>query len=420
MQAKKSTKALVIDAEEPISDCVDDFNNAFDHLNTILVGREDEIKTVKLAVLTSSHAMFIGPPGVSKSLLARLAFNAIQGDEVQNFFIQLDKYVMPDEMFGPMNTKVYREQALWEFNTTGMLPRAHFAFLDEVYRASDAVLPKMLLVLNERLFKNGVKIEKCPLITAIGTTNFESETEELHAFKDRWLLKWYVKPLASETLRQEMYQKVLNGQIKVSRNVPHITLSQLRRLQKALSKLQFEDSFLDTYDSFLTEYSAKSNVAISDRMRCFCLRLLQAEALLNGRTKVARADLLLTLRYAFGNSVQNSELFDVHAAQKINALRVREDEKLAVDELTEMSESLMKRYSDKLSSKALACLRGEALAHLNEASEKTLQNDDLRQESLRFTSILQDLVNSISAELTARENKAVPPDPINNPQSAPF
>jgi MoxR-like ATPase len=52
-----------------------------------------------------------------------------------------------------------------------MLPKAHFAYLDEIYRASDLLLPSMMGILNEREFHNGGVVQHCPLITAIGTTN---------------------------------------------------------------------------------------------------------------------------------------------------------------------------------------------------------------------------------------------------------
>src|ERR1051326_7735420 len=114
-----------------IKKAIDDFNGAFQQVKDIVVERSEEIDALKLCILVRQHMMLEGRHGIAKSMLAEEAFQRITGTKL--FEIQLMKGTQSDQLFGPMNSKVYREEARWQHNTEGFLPEAHFAFLDEVY-----------------------------------------------------------------------------------------------------------------------------------------------------------------------------------------------------------------------------------------------------------------------------------------------
>jgi MoxR-like ATPase len=181
-----------------------------------------------------------------------------------------------------MNIKKLREDAIWEFNTSGMFPEAHFAFLDEIYRASDALMSSMLGVLNERTFHNGLKEMKCPLLSAIGTTNFIADRPELEAFHDRWLIRCVSHPADSSEARRRILALFMSHDPDNFTIVEPLALRELQRLQMAVRNVQLPDEFQDLYEELASKY--KSNIGnscyVSDRRYCQAYRLVQAQFLL--------------------------------------------------------------------------------------------------------------------------------------------
>ena len=51
--------------------------------------------------------------------------------------------------------------------TDGYLPTAEVAFIDEIFKANSAILNALLTLLNERLFDNGNKRYKVPLLCLV-------------------------------------------------------------------------------------------------------------------------------------------------------------------------------------------------------------------------------------------------------------
>ena len=53
--------------------------------------------------------------------------------------------------------------------TEGYLPEASVAFIDEIFKANSAILNTLLTILNERLFDNGNKRIRVPLICLVSS-----------------------------------------------------------------------------------------------------------------------------------------------------------------------------------------------------------------------------------------------------------
>jgi MoxR-like ATPase len=83
-----------------------------------------------------------------------------------------------------------------------MLPEAHFAFLDEVFKGSTAILNTLLGILNERVYRRGHSIIKCPLRVCVGAANALPEDESLAAFSDRFLVRVFVDPVPDPRLEE--------------------------------------------------------------------------------------------------------------------------------------------------------------------------------------------------------------------------
>ena len=269
----KPSKTVVV--SEDITSALEEFNAAFAQIGRVLLDRSEEIENLKLCILTGHHMMLEGPQGTAKSKLARMAFSCIEGSE---FFVkQFMKTTQPDEIFGPMIAEEYKK-GIWRHNIEGMLPTAHFALLDEVYRASDMALPSMMGILNERMFINGTEEVQCPLITAVGTTNFTTENEELNAFHDRWLVKVKVEPLSSPSSRIKMLLHSLEGAPVA---VKPVSLDSINLLREAVLQTQVEEGTIEIYEQAVATFRRKTNAEVSDRRLVQAFMLVRAAAVLS-------------------------------------------------------------------------------------------------------------------------------------------
>src|SRR4051795_8962866 len=117
------------------------------------VGRDEVIDLIALAALAGEHLFLFGPPGTAKSALIRQFALAVRG---RYFEYMLTRFSEPNEIFGPIDIARLRDGVVATV-TTGMLPEAEFAFLDELFNANSAILNNLLSVLNERVYRRGAE-----------------------------------------------------------------------------------------------------------------------------------------------------------------------------------------------------------------------------------------------------------------------
>src|ERR1700752_3177475 len=134
---------------------------------TGLVEREALVEMVALSAVASEHVLVIGPPGTAKSEAVRRVARATGG---LYFEYLLGRFTEPSEIFGPVDLRKLKEGVV-ETETTGMLPEAEIAFLDEIFQGSTAILNTLLGILNERTFRRGHTRISCPLRICVGATN---------------------------------------------------------------------------------------------------------------------------------------------------------------------------------------------------------------------------------------------------------
>jgi MoxR-like ATPase len=115
-------------------------------LAAALIERDDEIDLVLTALIAQEHPLLVGPPGCGKSLLLDSIMGWMGG---RKFTILLTKFSTPEELFGPISVAGLKEDR-YRRVTAGKLPEADGAFIDEVWKASSAILNTLLRVLNSR------------------------------------------------------------------------------------------------------------------------------------------------------------------------------------------------------------------------------------------------------------------------------
>lgn len=284
-----------------------------------LIERDTEVRLLLLAALAGEHILFIGPPGTAKSELGRRLSKLASGGR---FFERLlTRFSVPEELFGPLSMRALEEDQYIR-QTDGYLPTATVAFIDEIFKANSAILNTLLTILNERLFDNGSKRYKVPLICLVGASNELPESEELDALYDRFLVRKQVgqvspagllEMLGGErgggrgggkgarqmaALRGDSMEGMTsedegdtNGALSLSLQLNDFQETRLRAMDAVTIPPSVLNLIADLR-AFLQE-KCEPPVYVSDRRLVKAVSLLQVAAYTNGRSSLTEYDCLL-------------------------------------------------------------------------------------------------------------------------------
>ncbi len=261
-----------------------------DDLKRRFVGRDEVVDLIALAVVAGEHLFLYGPPGTAKSALIRQFASSVRG---RYFEYLLTRFSEPNEIFGPIDLARLREGAVATV-TTGMLPEAEFAFLDELFNANSAILNNLLTVLNERVYRRGAEVHRLPLLSLFSASNHLAEDEALGALFDRFLLRCHV-----DHLRRDAMPRLLAAGWALERSAPgrpSVSASDLRALSARVHEVDLS-GVTEPYADVVFKIR-DLGIAISDRRAVKMLKLLAASALLSGRTAANPSDLWV-LRYVW-------------------------------------------------------------------------------------------------------------------------
>lgn len=161
-----------------------------------LIERESEIDSMILGLVAQEHVLLVGPPGTAKSTLAHNLQAAMT--DARSFSVLLTKYTTPEELFGPVKLSALRADK-YERNIEGFAPTSEIVFIDEIWKASSAILNTTLTLLQERRFAQGPTWIDCPLQIGMAASNewpSAEESQELGAVFDRFLIRKTVRPVS--------------------------------------------------------------------------------------------------------------------------------------------------------------------------------------------------------------------------------
>jgi len=251
-------------------------------LGRCFLERTEVVEGALAALVARQHVLLVGPPGTAKSMLADEICRRIEG--ARPFAWLLTKFTTPDEVFGPVSLRAL-ENDEYRRVTTGKLPEAHVAFLDEVFKASSSILNALLSILNERRFHDGRGAVDVPLVTLFGAANELPEEDELAAVQDRFLLRFVVEYLSEDW---RFLRMLTAPRVEAT---ARISLDELRLLQEAADDVELPDAVLRSVAEIRAELGRRGVVA-SDRRWRQGVALLRALALVRGRDRVGDDELL--------------------------------------------------------------------------------------------------------------------------------
>ncbi len=257
------------------------FARARKELSSALIEREDEVDLVLTALIANEHVLLVGPPGCGKSLLLDSVLSWTGGSK---FSILLTKFTSVEEVMGPVSLAALKADKYLRV-TTGKLPEADYAYCDEVFKASSAILNTLLRVLNERTFDAGDGVvRKVPLKLCLGASNEWASPDtgkELAALSDRFMLRKSVSPIRSQAGRQKLLW-TRDHAPKLSASVSPAEVDHARRQALAVP---WSVEAMEAMEGVLREL-AKEGVQPGDRRQFKTVGVVQAFAFLNGADEV--------------------------------------------------------------------------------------------------------------------------------------
>lgn len=278
------------------------FTTRLEQLKQEFIGRDEAIDVIGLATLCREHVLLVGPPGTAKTALLT-SFGRLL--DTAPFTYLLTRFTEPTELFGPLDVQRFQQESVYHVNTTGMLPQADLAFLDEVFEGSSAILNALLTLINERTFYNGSRPEPSKLITLLGSTNDVPNDPVLAAFSDRFLLRCLLEYVADDDVEDVLdlgwrgEQHVIrtgaghtNGRPQLvgpERTQVRFSLTDLAMLQQAVATIDLSPIRIP-YAEIVRELRAQG-VAFSDRRAVKAQKAFAARALLAGRGAADISDL---------------------------------------------------------------------------------------------------------------------------------
>lgn len=261
-----------------------------------LIERETLVELVALAAVAGEHVLIIGAPGTAKSEAVRRIAKATGGEY---FEYLLGRFTEPSEIFGPVDLRKLKE-GIVETETSGMLPEAEIAFLDEIFLGSTAILNTLLGILNERIFRRGHTRIKVPLRVCVGASNALPTDESLAAFADRFLVRLFVEPIPDPLL-----ENLLEGGWDLAKkDFSHAAnIEDVDTLAQMVSNVNL--SAIRPQIAQAVRIMRGVGINISDRRAVKMQRLIASAAILDGRLNAELKD-LWTLIYAVPTHEQQS------------------------------------------------------------------------------------------------------------------
>lgn len=271
-----------------------------------VVGQDDAVEGLLVALLTGGHILLEGLPGLAKTLMVRTLADAIDTGFRR---IQFTPDLLPTDIVG---TPIY-DQAAGEFRVQKGPIFSNIILADEINRAPPKVQAALLEAMEERQVT--IAGETFPLddpFMVLATQN----PVELHgtyplaeAQLDRFAMKLHIG-YPDRTEEKQIVLRVAAGEaIPVSKVA---TVSDIATARKAVADVRLEDEILDyivelTFATREPEAYGLADIAplieygASPRATIFLTRTARARAYLNGRDYVMPDDVkamaLLVMRH---------------------------------------------------------------------------------------------------------------------------
>ncbi|MWV62141.1 AAA domain-containing protein [Helicobacter saguini] len=307
-------------------------------LNEGLLEKEEAISLSLLCLIAGKSIFLYGSPGSAKSLVARRVSSAFKNHKFFDYL--MNRFSTPEEIFGPLSLENLRKDKLVR-KTCGFLPSADFAFLDEIWKSSPAILNSLLTIINEKKFRNILasdselnsqnlsqeQLDKVPLKGLIAASNeLPAKGQSLEALFDRFIIRLVVPRIESKAnFRKLLQMRPARDFISIESNLC-FSDSDLDSITLATKSCEISNVALDALvnvkdniesynrnilknESSDIESENAEPIDISERRWINIMELLRFSAILSDRECVELVDLAL-LRHCLWSNLEQIPIID--------------------------------------------------------------------------------------------------------------
>lgn len=271
------------------------------------VDKQPLVDLMLVAAVAQEPLLLVGPPGTAKSDLVLKFKDALGLSGLDYFEYLLTRFTEPSEVLGPIDINELRSGKYLR-REKGKLPTARLVFLDEIFKASSAILNALLTVINERKFyQDGVPVP-VRLKVLFAATNEIPEHSELGALKDRFALKAACRSV-QETHFVELLDAGIDSMVNKDLNRKpwvegHSSLEDVLKAHRYLTLLMskkeprdrevfFREEVMREFRRVIRTLVREDEVFVSDRKLIKLYRLLRTRAWIVHGGAVEREDLQL-------------------------------------------------------------------------------------------------------------------------------
>ncbi len=259
-------------------------------LSKVIVGQSQLIELLTVAMLCDGHVLLEGPPGIAKTLTARLLAKTVAADFSR---IQFTPDLMPTDVLGTM---VFQSQtATFRFHPGPIF--ANMVLIDEINRAPAKTQSALFEVMEEKqvTIDGSTYPMGFPFLVMATQNPIEQEgTYKLpEAQLDRFIFKIIIgyPTLEEEQLILQRFKNDFRQTMKAEVE-PVITAAELRACQDAVEQVYIKDEILNYIAAIVhnTRHNGDLFLGASPRASLAIMKTSKAVAAINGRDFVIPED----------------------------------------------------------------------------------------------------------------------------------
>jgi MoxR-like ATPase len=270
-------------------------NSIMDEIKKQVVGQDEVIQKLMIALLSDGHVLLEGVPGLAKTLMIRTLSETLKLDFKR---IQFTPDLLPADIVG---TKIYDHRS-GSFSTKKGPIFTNFILADEINRAPPKVQSALLEAMQEKQVTIGDETYKLELPFLVLATQNPLETEGTYmlpeAQVDRFMFKVVIRYPSKEDEREIVHRNTEGMHIIIDKV---ISQHEILRIQEFVKTIYADDKVISYVTDLVdaTRYPEKHHLDINDLIDCgasprasiWLIMAGKANALLHGRGYVLPEDI---------------------------------------------------------------------------------------------------------------------------------
>ena len=254
----------------------------------VIVGKDETVLQVIIAMLCGGHVLLEDVPGVGKTQLAAALSKSVGGEFHR---IQLTPDIMPSDITG--YSVVNPKDGSLEYRPGAAI--CNFLLADEINRASPKVQSALLEIMEEHQISLDGQTHILPNPFMVIATQNPVETYGTYHLPEAQMDRFFMKiSMGYPTLQEEIAILDRNGEYNPIRNIsePVISTQEVTALQEQVNAVQVSGQVRNYIISLVhaTRESDMTALGVSPRGSIACFKAVRASAFVHGRNFVTPDD----------------------------------------------------------------------------------------------------------------------------------